>query len=221
MCIKRKAEMFSLGVVLISFALAVYFYPMMPDKIASHWNIEGTVDGYMDKFWALFILPIISVCLFLLFLAIPRIDPLKENIAKFRGYFDGFVVVIFLFLFYIFLLSILWNRGVRFDMGQVLSPAFGILIYYCGILVEHAKRNWFIGIRTPWTISSDAVWNRTHALGGKLFKLAGVIAVFGIFKVYSFYLVLVPIILVAIYLVVYSYFEYQKEMMRKPKKKKK
>jgi uncharacterized membrane protein len=220
MCIKRKAEMFSLGVVLVSFALAVYFYPIMPDKIASHWNINGTVDGYMDKLWALFLMPSISLLLLLLFLAIPRIDPLKENIAKFRGYFDGFIMLIMLFLLYIFLLTIFWARGVRFDMGQVLSPAFGILFYYAGILIENAKRNWFIGIRTPWTISNEIVWNRTHALGGKLFKLAGVIAVFGVFRYYSFYLVLVPIILFAAYLFVYSYFEFQKEM-RKPKKKKK
>ena len=220
MCIKRKAEMFSLGVVLLSFAIAAYFYPMMPDQIASHWNINGQVDGYVDKLWALFLMPSISLLLLLLFLAIPRIDPLKENIAKFRGHFDGFIMLIMLFLLYIFLLTIFWARGVRFDMGQVLSPAFGILFYYCGILIENAKRNWFIGIRTPWTISNEAVWGRTHALGGKLFKLAGVIAVFGVFRYYSFYLVIVPILIFTAYLFVYSYFEFQKEM-RKPKKKKK
>jgi len=220
MCIKRKAEMFSLAIVLLSFALAIYFYPMMPDQIASHWNIQGNVDGYMDKLWALLLMPSISLLLLLLFLAIPRIDPLKANIAKFRGHFDGFIMLIMLFLLYIFLLTILWARGVRFDMGQVLSPAFAVLFYYCGILIENAKRNWFIGIRTPWTISNEIVWDRTHELGGKLFKLAGIIAVFGIFKIYSFYLVLVPIILFAFYLFVYSYLEFQKEM-RKPKKKKK
>ena len=212
--------MFSLGVVLISFALAAYFYPVMPDEIASHWNINGAVDGYMDKLWALLLMPIVSALLFLMFLAIPRIDPLKENIAKFRGYFDGFIMLTMLFLLYIFLLTVFWARGVRFDMGQALSPAFAILFYYCGILIENAKRNWFIGIRTPWTISNEAVWDRTHALGGKLFKLAGVIAVFGVFRYYSFYLVMVPILIFAAYLFIYSYFEFQKEA-RKPKKKKK
>ncbi len=220
MCIKRKAEMFSLAIVLLSFAIAAYFYPMMPDQIASHWNINGAVDGYMDKLWALFLMPSISLLLLLLFLAIPRIDPLKENIAKFRGHFDGFIMLIMLFLLYIFLLTIFWARGVRFDMGQVLSPAFAILFYYCGILIENAKRNWFIGIRTPWTISNEIVWDRTHELGGKLFKLAGIIAVFGIFKIYSFYLVLVPIVLFAFYLFAYSYFEFKKETSKKKKKKK-
>ena len=219
MCIKRKAEMFSLAIVLLSFAIAAYFYPIMPDQIVSHWNIEGNVDGYMDKLWALFLMPVISVVLLLMFLAIPRIDPLKENIKAFRSYFDGFIMLIMLFLLYVFLLTIFWSRGVRFDMGQVLSPAFAILFYYCGILIENAKRNWFIGIRTPWTISNEIVWDRTHELGGKLFKLAGIIAVFGVFRYYSFYLVLVPIILFAAYLFVYSYLEFQKEMSKKKRKK--
>lgn len=219
MCIRTKAEIFCLGVTLLSFAVAIYFYPLMPDTMASHWNVDGQVDGYMDKAWGLFMMPMISACLLLFFLAIPRIDPLKENIAKFRGYFDGFVALIFLFLFYLFLLVILWQRGARFEMGQVLSPAFAILFYYCGIMLEHTKRNWFIGIKTPWTISSDAVWDRTHALGGKLFKIAGVIAVFGTFDYYSFHLVLIPVVLAGIYLIVYSYLEYQKEKRKKKKKK--
>jgi len=61
-------------------------------------------------------------------------------------------------------------------MGQMMVPALGILFYYCGILIENAKRNWFIGIRTPWTLSNEKVWERTHKIGGKLFKIAGLIA---------------------------------------------
>jgi uncharacterized membrane protein len=222
MCIKRKAEMFSLGIVLVSFALAVYFYPIMPDQIASHWNIQGNVDGYTDKLWALFLMPSISLLLLLLFLAIPRIDPLKENIAKFRGYFDGFIMLIMLFLLYLFGLTIIWNFGTKFNMIWALVPAFVGLFYYVGILVENAKRNWFIGIRTPWTIMNENVWNRTHKLGGKLFKISALIAVLGmLFEDYALWFVLVPVIAVSAYLVVYSYFEYQKEMMKKPKKKKK
>ncbi len=97
-------------------------------------------------------------------------------------------------------------------MGQFLIPALGILFYYAGILVENAKRNWFIGIRTPWTLSSEKVWDKTHKIGGKLFKIAGIIALLGIlFQKYALFFVLVPIISVAIYTIVYSYFEYQKE----------
>jgi uncharacterized membrane protein len=120
------------------------------------------------------------------------------------------------FLFYIYLLSIAWNLEYRFNMTRMILPAIGILFFYIGILVENAKRNWFIGIRTPWTLSSDKVWAKTHKLGGKLFKIAGVIAFLGILlQKYSIWLLLVPALIAGLYPVVYSYFEYQKEIKKK------
>jgi uncharacterized membrane protein len=93
-----------------------------------------------------------------------------------------------------------------------MIPALGILFYYCGILIENTKRNWFIGIKTPWTLSSEVVWNKTHKIGGKLFKVVGIIAFLGIiFPNYAFFLILFPVIAVSIYTVIYSYFEYRKE----------
>ena len=208
----RKSGIIVLGVILLSFIIGIYFYPQMPEKIASHWNAQGQVDGYMSKFWGLFLMPLLSMMLFLLFIAIPKIDPLKHNIEKFREYYDGFVVLIIVYLFYVYLLTIFWNIGIRFNMVQPLAPAMGILFYYIGILIENAKRNWFIGIRTPWTLSSEKVWEKTHKIGGKLFKIAGVIAFIGVFfQRYVLFFILVPIILVAAYTIVYSYFEYQKE----------
>jgi len=208
----RKSEVIVLGVILLSFIIGIYFYPQMPEKIASHWNAQGQVDGYMSKFWGLFLMPLLSMILFLLFIAIPKIDPLKHNIEKFRKYYDGFVVLIIVYLFYVYLLTIFWNIGIRFSMVQPLVPAIGILFYYIGILTENAKRNWFIGIRTPWTLSSEKVWEKTHKIGGKLFKTAGAFAFIGVFfQSYALFFILVPIILVAAYTIIYSYFEYQKE----------
>ena len=208
----RKSEVIVLGVILLSFIIGFYFYPQMPEKIASHWDAQGQVDGYISKFWGLFLMPLLSMILFLLFIAIPKIDPLKHNIEKFRKYYDGFVVLIIVYLFYVYLLTIFWNIGIRFSMVQPLVPAIGILFYYIGILTENAKRNWFIGIRTPWTLSSEGVWEKTHKIGGKLFKIAGIITFVGVFfESYALFFILVPIILVATYTIIYSYFEYQKE----------
>jgi len=207
----RKTETFIIAVILLSFAVGIYLYPSMPASMASHWNAQGEVNGYMPKFWGLFLMPIISVGLFLLFLVIPGIDPMKENIAKFRGYFDGFITLLMLFLFYIYLLTIYWNLGARFDFIVAIVPAFSVLFYYMGILVEHAKRNWFIGIRTPWTLSSEKVWDATHKIGGKLFKIAAVVALLGLFfGKYAIWFVIAPALFVAIYTIVYSYFEWRK-----------
>ena len=208
----RKSEIIVLGIILLSFIIGIYFYPQVPEKVASHWNAQGQVNGYMSKFWGLFLMPLISVGLFLLFITIPKIDPLKHNIEKFRRYYDGFVVLMIAYLFYVYLITIFWNIGIRLSINQLLVPAIGILFYYSGVLIENAKRNWSIGIRTPWTLSNDIVWEKTHKIGGKLFKIAGVIAFVGVFfQNYVIFLVLVPVISVAVYTIIYSYFEYQKE----------
>ncbi|MFH0948896.1 MAG: SdpI family protein [Candidatus Aenigmatarchaeota archaeon] len=208
----KKTEVIIIGIILISFALGIYLYPQMPENMASHWDAQGRVNGYMPKLLGLFLMPFISIILFLLFVIIPKIDPLEFNIKKFRNHYDRFVMLVIIFLFYIYLLSIFWNFNDEFDMIQMLSPAFAILFYYCGILIENAKRNWFIGIRTPWTMSNEKVWNKTHKIGGKLFKITGLITLFGIvFPGYAIFFIIVPIILVVAYTFVYSYFEYRKE----------
>lgn len=212
----KKIRILILLVIFLSFAISVWAYPQMPDTIASHWNQKGEVDGYMPKFWGLFLMPIISLAMFFLFLLFPKIDPMKANVEKFRGYYDSFILSIFLFLFYIFLLSIAWNFGYRFNMVYFLVPAFSALFYWCGVLIENTKRNWFIGIKTPWTISSDNVWEKTHKLGGRLFKAASAISLAGLFfGSLAFWLTIVPIMIFSIYLLFYSYFEYQKETKNK------
>ncbi len=183
----------------------------MPEQMASHWNAAGEVEGYMSKNYGLFLMPIISIAIVLLFVLVIRIDPLKKNIKKFMGYYEGLVLAIVLFLFYIYLLSIFANLGYEFDMMRMMVPSLGILFFYLGIVLGKARRNWFVGIRTPWTLSDDKVWDKTHELGGKLFKIAGVIALFGlVLPGYAIWLVVVPVLVFAVYLIVYSYFEYAK-----------
>jgi len=81
----RKSELIVLGIILISFIVGFYFYSQMPEKIVMHWNAEGQANGYMPKFFGLFLMPFIFIIVGLLFIAIPSIDPWKENIEKFRN----------------------------------------------------------------------------------------------------------------------------------------
>ncbi len=208
----KKTTIIISGILLLSFIIGLYFYPQIPAKMASHWNTKGQVDGYMSKFWGTFLIPFILTVSVLFFVAIPRIDPLKANIEKFRKYYDGFIIIFLIFMLSVHLQVILWNIGIRISPNVMLPIGIGLLFFYTGILCENAKRNYFIGIRTPWTLSSDEVWDKTHKIGGKLFKLAGVFALLGIFfRNYALYFVLVPMILFSVYTIVYSYLEYRKE----------
>jgi len=202
-------------IILTSFFIGIFLYPKMPSIIASHWNTEGQVNGFITKFWALFLMPFISLLLFLLFILIPKIDPLRENIKKFIKYYNLFILFIILFLFYLYLLTIFWNLGFIFNMNLALTPAFAILFYCAGNLIKNAKRNWFIGIRTPWTLSNDKVWDETHKIGGNLFKAVGIIALLGVFfPNYAIFFLIIPAIIVSVYTFIFSYFEYQKEIKK-------
>ena len=207
---KKDTILLSAFIIVLSFVVSAYFFPQLPDKLASHWNVAGEVDGYMPKFFGLFLMPAIALVMFMLFYFLPSIDPLKKNFKKFRKYYDGFVLLMLTFLSYIYFLTLFWNLGYRFDMGRAMIPAFGILFYYVGILMGHVKTNWFVGIKTPWTLSSKKVWDKTHKLGGKLFKFSAFIALAGIFfQQYALWFVLAPAIIFSLYLVIYSYFKYK------------
>jgi uncharacterized membrane protein len=207
----RIGTLIAFSIVLLAFGISVFLYPQMPGQIGAHWNARGEVDGYLPKFLGLFLIPTIMSGLFLLLLFIPKVDPLKKNIKKFQNYFDGFIILVTLFFFYIHALTIAWTLGARFNMGQALVPAMGALFYYSGILIEHSKRNWFIGIRTPWTLSSDAVWDKTHKRGAALFKVAGVVTFAGaFFPGYAIALMIGPILVASLYLFLYSYLVYKK-----------
>jgi uncharacterized membrane protein len=214
----KIVNIIALIIVIISFGIGIYFYPQMPANVASHWDVNGYVNGYMSKFWGLFLMPVLSFVMFMLLIFIPKMEPLKENLRKFRKYFDIFSLIIILFFFYVYLLTIFWGLGSRFNMSMMMLPAIGILFYVCGVLMENTKRNWFIGIRTPWTLSSDIVWEKTHKIGGLFFKISGILAIIGIFfSNYSLWLVLVPILFSSAFTIIYSYIAYKKEVSVKGK----
>jgi len=207
----KKVNLLTIAIIILPFALGIYLYPLIPDVFATHWGLYGEPDGYSSKFVGLFLMPTFSLVIYLLFLFLPKIDPLKGNIKKFKNYFDLFILTLVGFLFYMYMLTMFWNLGFQFNFVLFITPPFAILFYLVGILLEKTKRNWFVGIRTPWTLSSDNVWDKTHKLGSVLFKVMGGIALLGlVFTKISFYLVVVPALLVSLFLSVYSYYLFRK-----------
>lgn len=200
-----------IAIIAVSFIIGALFWNSMPSRMASHWNIYGEVDGYMPKLSGLFLMPFIMLVMFLFFIIIPKIDPLKKNIAKFREDFDAFILLLMAFMLYIYSITIAWNLGYRFSITQMMVPALGMLFYYAGVLIGKAKRNWFIGIRTPWTLSSDRVWKKTHEVGSKMFKACGIICFIGLFLPgLSFWMAIIPVLICSVYLTVYSYVLHRK-----------
>lgn len=199
-----------IGLIIITIVVGILSYSSLPKMIPSHWNINGNIDGYMPKFWGLFLYPLVIIFMYALFLIIPRIDPLKKNISKFRNTFNNFIIIISLFFVYLFFIT-LKAVTTKINITNYIIPAIAIIIYYSGILIKKAKQNWFIGIKTPWTLSNKEVWNKTHALGSKLFKISAIIIIFSLFfKKISMIIFITVILIAAIVPIIYSYFIFKK-----------
>ena len=199
--------------LLVTFILTIAIYPTVPDRVVSHWNAAGQADGYMSKIWGLSLIPLIMTGFVALLAVLPRIDPYKKNYEKFGDYYEGFILLFVFFMLAIHVQIILWSNGYQISPNLTFPFLIGTLFIYIGFLLGHAEQNWFVGIRTPWTLSSKTVWKKTHEIGGKLFKIAGVIAFTGVLAGgYAMWFILVPAFAVSVITVAYSYFEFQKEL---------
>lgn len=210
----KTATIISLALILCATLGGLLLWNQLPDPMASHWGVDDQANGSMSKFWGVFLMPVISIGMLLLFLAIPLMDPLKDNVAKFRPSFNIFTVLLMVFLTYIYGLTLAWNLGhTNIHMSTAIVPAIGLLFFFIGDMMRQAKRNYFIGIRTPWTLASDSVWDETHRVGGMLFKVSGALAILSIFlpASYAFWLLFAPLMISTFFTIAYSYIVFQRE----------
>jgi len=170
-----KREIFPVLLIAIAVAAGCYFYPRLPETVPSHWNYVGEVDGWSSRFTAAIGIPIMMAGMYLLFLALPLIDPKKEKYLLFGKVYRIFKNMILGFLLIIYFAVGLSGLGYSIPVGVLVPVMVGLLFIVLGNYLGKIKQNWFVGIKTPWTLSSEEVWNKTHRVGGKLFILAGVV----------------------------------------------
>jgi uncharacterized membrane protein len=196
--------------IAVSIAASLILSGRMPETMATHWDELGQANGYSSKTFGLFFTPAMQLGLAALLFFVPMIDPRRENIRKFRGIYNGFLAIIMGFFTYVHVLSLAWNLGIKVDFMTWMIPAFAVLFFAAGSMISRAEPNFFIGIRTPWTLSDNTVWQKTHAVGGWAFKASAVISLLGmLFPGQTIWFMLVPVMASALGLVVYSYVVYR------------
>lgn len=211
----EKKELIPFILIVILFITSYYLYPKMPERMPTHWNAQGEVNGYGSRFTALFLIPIILTVIYLFFLLLPKIEVYQENFEKFKNYFYGFKIVFMLFFITIYIAILLPNFGINVNMGYIMIPALAILFFYIGYTLKFIKRNYFVGIRTPWALANEKVWDKTNQLGSRLFMLFALIMFLILFfPQNALWLFLVPLIAIILFLFVYSYMEYKKEVKK-------
>lgn len=169
----QRGEVLALVLVVAAFLVSVVFYGRLPERIPTHWNIHGQVDAYSSKPVGAFLMPAIMTGLFLLFLALPAISPRGFRFESFRSVWGILQSAILGLLLLVHCLMLYAAMGKPVDVARGAEAGVGLLIAVLGNFLGKVSRNFFVGIRTPWTLASEEVWLRTHRLGGRLFMLAG------------------------------------------------
>ena len=176
-----RSRWFGLVAAALAAMVSIWAYPRLPETVATHWNLRGVPDGYSSRFWAVALMPLVMVGMSGLLRVLPKIDPRRENYAKFIDSYWLIANVILVFLGLAHVLILANGMGYLVQVDRLLPLGVGLLFAILGKYLTRIEPNWFIGIRTPWTLSSDAVWRKTHRTGGWLFVIGGIVIATGAF----------------------------------------
>jgi uncharacterized membrane protein len=207
-----KTEILPVLIIVLVAISSFYFYSNFPDIVPTHWGVSGEVDGWGSRNTA-FIIPAVIVGMYLMFLLLPFLDPKKEKYEQFKKPYHIFKNFLILFMAFIYFVASFAGLGYDLPVGAIIPVMVGILFVIIGNYMAKIKMNWFVGIKTPWTLSSEEVWNKTHRFGGKMFVLGGILMAIEPFLPVSFRL---PVFILIIFLLTfgtmgYSYLVYMKE----------
>ena len=203
------------GIVIAAFAagVSVWACPRLPPTMATHWSLNGTPDGFSSRLMAVSIVPVLLVFMTVLFNVLPKVDPRRENYAKFFSsyWLIANAVILFLLLAHALIIASGLGYGVRID--RLMPLGVGLLFVFLGNYLTRVEPNWFIGIRTPWTLSSDTVWRKTHRTGGWLMVLGGFVVAACAFLPHGAFLPLfiTAILIMAVIPIVQSYVLWKRE----------
>jgi uncharacterized membrane protein len=159
--------------VAIAFIASAVAWPRIPERVPVHWTLAGEVDRYGTRLEAALIMPVAMLLLWALMRFLPRIDPRRASYARMAGTYE-LVISLLLATFLAIHATVLGVAlGYAVPMGTVVPLIIGLLLIVLGNVLPRARPNWWFGVRTPWTLSSDRVWARTHRLAGHAMFFAG------------------------------------------------
>ena len=212
-----KTELLPIITIALSFVLSFYFYARMPEMVPTHWGVNGVANGWSSRAFGAFFVPCLIIGMYGLFLFLPNLDPKKDRYQEFEAVYHRFKAFMLLFMLAVFIGTGLAGIGINIQIDRFISFFVGVLFVFIGYQLKDIKPNWFMGIRTPWTMSSDYVWQETHRVGGIIFMIAGVIMALSgwlpiAWRVPAF---IATMILLLAGTILYSYYVYWQENKKK------
>ncbi len=211
-----KSEWPSLAMILGIIIFSAIVYPGLSDKIASHWNFAGQVDGWSNKNFMICFFPGLIIFMYALMSIMPNIDPKKDSYTGFATTYNNFKNLLVGVLSLIYVITILVNLGYNINISKIISLIIGTMLIVIGFMLKNIKSNWFIGIRTPWTMSSTVVWEKTHQASVYFFGFLGLslIATPYLPNPWNIIIFTLGILQMIGGTIIYSYFIYKKELKK-------
>lgn len=209
-----KKHVFPLGITLLTLVAWLIALPHLPATMPIHWGANGEADGFATKINAMILTVGIMVLIYFIIAFVPRIDPRKENYKYFSKTYNILLNAVLLLFFFVNMSTILQGLGYNVPMAYIAPIMAGLVFIIIGNYLQRVRSNYFMGIRTPWTLSNETVWKKTHRLSGKLFFIGGLLILISAFLPDGYKSVIMwgSIVLCVAVPYLYSYLAYKKEM---------
>ncbi len=162
-----------------AFALSAWAWVQLPDDalVPIHWGIDGQADGFAPKTIGLLILPVVAAVVAALLAVVPRIEPRRANLERSSKAYGATWLAVLTVLGAVHVLAIAVTLGADLDVSRIALTGVGAMFVVIGNYLPKVRPNYLMGIRTPWTLSSDLSWVKTHRIGGRLFVLEGIVLI--------------------------------------------
>lgn len=209
-----KKHVFPLGITLLTLVAWLIALPHLPATMPIHWGANGEADGFATKINAMILTVGIMVLIYFIIAFVPRIDPRKENYKYFSKTYNILLNAVLLLFFFVNMSTILQGLGYNVPMSYIAPIMAGLVFIIIGNYLQRVRSNYFMGIRTPWTLSNENVWKKTHRLSGKVFFIGGLLILISAFLPDGYKSVIMwgSIVLCVAIPYLYSYLAYKKEM---------
>ena len=159
----------------VAFIVAGGLYGRLPDPVPTHWGLDGQANGWTAKPLGVFLGPLVGLVLTALFMVLPQLSPRGFEMTPFQRVYPTVVAATAGLMLYVTIFALFAASGAATPAPAHLMAGVGVFLAVVGNLFGKVTRNFFIGIRTPWTLASDQVWERTHRFAAPVFVLGGVL----------------------------------------------
>ena len=212
MKITLKSEAPLIGLILLPFVYLAYIWNQLPEKVPMHWNIEGEIDRYGTKTELLLVIFMLPVLIYGLFLIVPKIDP-KNKLLAMGGKFQSLKLILTAFMSVLAMYIIYSVKEASLSNPNYIVLLVGLLFVILGNYFKTIKANYFIGIRTPWTLENEEVWKATHKFSGVLWFIGGLIIIMCsliLDQQLNFYVFMTITLIISLIPFIYSYYKFKK-----------